>query len=436
MIKINKKYKFVYIILLLALLLNIVFVCPTTLCATNTVYSDVLEDLKTDTNFNINNYPVLENDYTPKVIQIAESSNKELFVYVYRPTGLLEATSINICRTEDVTSYVNYELKLLNYNGTLCKYLVKDFVVSNDTVRYYNISSIFRVYNSVIDKAPTSTSNTISEVSFEVGQLWTLTTENGQIKYDCVSMDVITITDKYVGFVRYPNGFNLSNNVACDSHYVAFSTDKDIDLLLEADVYYVSCPVRYESIGSKTTYGEDSTNYVTLRYTEVVSNPAGLFGKKYVWNRIQTTSEFVDGNNLASDVKTELSNKDWVLRFAETDYDKTGQYIHTVFHYTEFFTAVSDVTILRLKFQTNGTIYNLGVVDNKQSGDLTPDNVTPKKMPLWLIILIIIGVILLLPILMPVLSVIFKAVFYVIKYVLQFLWWLITLPIKLIRGGD
>jgi hypothetical protein len=35
---------------------------------------------------------------------------------------------------------------------------------------------------------------------------------------------------------------------------------------------------------------------------------------------------------------------------------------------------VTDETILRLEFVTDGVLYNLGVVDNYQSGDGVPDN--------------------------------------------------------------
>ena len=37
-------------------------------------------------------------------------------------------------------------------------------------------------------------------------------------------------------------------------------------------------------------------------------------------------------------------------------------------------TLVGDVTILRLKFLTDGITYNLGVIDNKQAGGREPSN--------------------------------------------------------------
>ena len=55
-------------------------------------YSNVLDDLRKDGTFNTENYPIIndssnENYGTLSVIQIAESVDKELFVYVYQPSG-------------------------------------------------------------------------------------------------------------------------------------------------------------------------------------------------------------------------------------------------------------------------------------------------------------------------------------------------------------
>ena len=57
----------------------------------------------------------------------------------------------------------------------------------------------------------------------------------------------------------------------------------------------------------------------------------------------------------------------WILRFTETDYTvSTGSVV------SMFGTEVSEVTILRLYFETDGKLYNLGVVDNKTTGSNNP----------------------------------------------------------------
>ena len=58
-----------------------------------------MEDLLKDENFGRNAYPAVADDYSLKIIQIAESSDKELFIYVYQPshdTKDLTATAVNM----------------------------------------------------------------------------------------------------------------------------------------------------------------------------------------------------------------------------------------------------------------------------------------------------------------------------------------------------
>ena len=256
--------------------------------------------------------------------------------------------------------------------------------------------------------------------------------------------------------MRYPGGFNLFQPMgACDSHFVAFNTDKPIDKLLEADVYYttqnVACDF-FESEDSsfKTEFGEKKMdNYAYLKYTEKVKYTGdGLFAGTYKWDRIQTVEDFIANENKDNiyhgavfDVKyssklddaamSELKGKKWVLRFVETNYTKdprSGMGAATYYHSDS--TIVGDVTILRLKFETDGITYNLGTIDNKQSGSDDPVNDTDIsiKLPdgLERIFTLIFGALLLivlLVVLMPILPTIISAI---IKIIL--------LPFKLIAA--
>ena len=70
----------------------------------------------------------------------------------------------------------------------------------------------------------------------------------------------------------------------------------------------------------------------------------------------------------------------WVLRFAETEYTSSA----SAYVYVQNGTRISDVTILRLKFETDGVVYNLGVVDNKQTSSTTPDGgANPPTVHWW-----------------------------------------------------
>ena len=49
-------------------------------------YTAVMDDLAKDEYFNADDYPAVANDYSIRIIQIAESSDAELFVYTYQPS--------------------------------------------------------------------------------------------------------------------------------------------------------------------------------------------------------------------------------------------------------------------------------------------------------------------------------------------------------------
>ena len=411
--------------------------------AESITYSGVMEDLKKDTSFKPENYPSKAEDYSLQIIQLAESSDKELFVYVYQPSGKakdFKASSINISTTiNDSISYLNYKLKLLNSNGVFYKYKVSGLTVKDDKVRYYAISSIYRPFDESIDKQA-SGGNTVTEVNYAVNKQYCFGEINGKPYVNCVDIETIVVTDKFVGFVRYKDGFKLYVG-ACDSHFVAFNTNKPMDKLLEADVYYTTQSYDWSSVpfvGVKETFGDKADKYAYLKYTDKVEHTGGgLFAGTYKWDRIQTIDDFIKGENreniyhgavldvktsskLTDEALTELKGKKWVLRFAETSYSLSGY--STTGSTFESYTLVGDVTILRLKFETDGITYNLGVIDNKQTGGKEPSNETDidislnkrGKMILYLLMLILL-IVLLAPIL---------------PYVLQVIVWIILLPFK------
>lgn len=420
--------------------------------AGETVYSDVLEDLHTDESFSEEHYPVVMNDYSLKVIQIAESVDNELFVYVYQPSGHfknLKASSINIALVprEDISDVKNYKLRLLSSNGVFYKYLVEGLTVGTASTRYYTIPGIFRPFDKTIDE-DADHGNEVTEVVYEVAKEYCFSTINGESFCRVLDIETIEITDKFVGFVRYSNGFELNEwRTSCDSHFVAFNTDRDIDRLLEADVYYTSQSYewnrRTDWMNPKETFGEKEDNYAYLTYEQKVEHTGdGWWAPTYKWNRIETVENFIANedieqtvytgalinvsvaNKITDEGKAALEGKQWILRFVETEYGTENGALGTMYQSS---TIVGDVTILRLKFETDGVTYNLGVIDNKQSGDpdtpINEEHYNFEPTDLLKIILIIIGLVLLLIILAPILP-------YIIKFVI----WLISLPFKAIAA--
>lgn len=415
--------------------------------ATIKEYSDVLDDLKKDNTFDVAHYPVVADDYSLKVIQIAESTDKELFVYVYQPSGNkkdLQASSINISITiNNEINYHNYQLTYLNSSGVFYKYVVNKFTVRNESTRYYSISSIYRPFDEKIDKKPDG-NNTVTEVNFEVSKQYCFSEINGKPYVSVVDIETIVITDKFVGFVRYDEGFILCPR-ACDSHFVAFNTDRPIDKLIEADVCY-STQSFYEEFGISPpppTYGEKKTdNYAYLKEGDIFSDKGGgILGTPYEYARIQTIDEFLSSANideivykgvffdvssrLTNEAKSELKGKQWVLRFAETDYRHFNSGVG--YGYSGC-TIVGDVTILRLKFEYDGITYNLGTIDNKQSGSDTPVNETKletndKDWWKWLLFVLVALLILVL-----------LSATGILPLLCKFIVWLICLPFKLLSA--
>lgn len=457
--KIN--YKKIYLaLIILMLIFSCLLSTPTyfkTYAEDETTYTSVLEDLEKDENFDINKYPLIENNPSLEVIQIAESSDKELFVYVYQPGGEslgLQATSINISTEEEALFFINYDLSLIHSNSVFYKYKVENLIVSDSVERVYNISSIFRSWDERFDE-PVDDDQTISEVSYGVSQIWTAKTENDNVIYEREDTQTIKIESKYVGFIRYTSSYAYwLTGTACDSHFVAFSTDHEIDDLYSADISYVrytykrtydtgilgggditSDPYKYE-------YGEDVPVSDTLIGKKVEIEVGLGITTKFEWNRIESVNEFLNedyiSENLKESAKNSIREKDWVLRFYESDYkiwaDSIGSVVITEYESGE---RVKDVTILRLKFQTNGEVYNLGVVDNIQTGSDEPSNDMPES--LWerilkmiatiiAIVLIVVAVVVLAPIILPA---IFKFLGFCFKWLFKGIWWLITAPFSI-----
>lgn len=370
--------------------------------ADTSVNTNALQDLQKDGNFNLDDYPANSEDYSIQVIQIAESADGGLYLYTYQPCQLnksVVAININMALSDSVDGTKLYALTPVDTSGVLCKYLVRGCNVGNIGTRYYNITSIYRPFEKGIDKE-TGNDNVINAVAFPVGQLWIATTENGTVTYQVRKTEVITVTDKYVGRVRYLDGFYLFAGESCDGWFVAFSADRDMEKLFEADVEYQSQYFYYKGIllaGNKQVVTEDKSDpephgeAKTLTYTEEVSNAGdGPFGKRYSWNRIESAKGFVAKEDLTDEAKKQLSGKQWVLRFTETEFRYNHNVATGIGNFLNEYTEISEVTILRLKFETAGKTYNLGVVDNKQTGNkIANKQFNPFDKSNWWIWLII-----------------------------------------------
>lgn len=461
----NKQIHNISMVVVLALILLIVsvisgwYILPA--FADTPQYSNVLNDLRKDETFNVDDYPDDGKDYSIQLIQIAESTDGELFVYTYQPsqkTTYLVATEINMSLSETVNSTTLYGLTLINSDGVFFKYKVNGVVVSSEPIRYYNITSIYREWIKGIDKE-TGNDNTKNAVAFNVGKLYKATTdENGRVKYACEFRETVTIQNPYVDFLRYSDGYHWGfldgHWEYTDVHYIAFNTDKPIDTLMEADVIFSTQGYRGQLVvGGKYSLVGDKVQHepITVKGDEKGGNAAdGFLSKKYEWKRIQSTEKFKTTDGLKDSTIESIKDTKWVLMFYETEvYREVG---NTQGNWHDNGTLVTDVSILRLKFITAGKVYNLGAVSDKVTGDNKPGNTnTDETATIWEWLERVTGIpqwvwkmlaaLIPLAILLPVLSLIFpvvgqvlllvvKAIGKSVVWLFKGLWWLVCLPFK------
>lgn len=411
--------------------------------ADNTIYSNALDDLKKDSSFDETAYLSDNGDYSLQLITIAESADKELFVYVYQPCQSaypLTATHINMSLSDKVGGIVVdgetvagsdtsklYELTLLNSSGVFVKYRVEGLTVSGDIVRYYTISAIYRDYIEGIDP-DTGNDNTKTSRAFAVGkQFAAMTTESGVV-YSCKDIDFMVIKDPFVDFLAYGtyDGFDLifGNVDYTDIHYIAFTPDRQIDTLKEADITYTTQDYTLNADGPDTgyTYGEKSApQFKTLTGKEQV----GVDGHpEYSWNSIYTSQEFMKTTTLTGEAKEQVENSQFVLVFLATKCSVQELTDWMQGHYQRIEgVKVSDVAILRLMFETDGVTYNLGVVMDRQEGDEIAGNKPEYNggscVDGFMTATMIIALLILFIILWPVLPYIAKAIV-----------WVVSLPFK------
>lgn len=444
---------------------------------------NVLKELQKDSNFNADNYPYKEDDYSIYVIQIAESDRGNLYIYTYQPCQLsryIIATDINMSLSESAEGTKLYDLVFVNTEGVFAKYLVKGVKAIDNPVRYYNITSIYRAWDKDIDTG-TDNNNEINKKAFPVRNVYKITTENGVKIYSRNETYTVEILDPYSDYLIYTQNaglpsigsiqFSFNKWGMIDAHYIAFSTDWEIDRLRSATVFYRyrNSKLYYDEFlgfdcGGDVSYGEPLTDYAYPTYLDKFEISGNFWNNgityNYSWDRIQTVAEFIaTEKKLTDETKSNLSGKQWVLRFKETQRTQKETNILGYKKYVSNFTNIDYVSVLRLEFESDGTVYNLGTVCDMVSGDEFAGNEEEAKVTgiwdkikaffkdlfndidnapwwVWLIVALVVlavGLPILgvaVPAVGEVLLYAVKGIGYGIKYLFTGLWWLICLPFR------
>lgn len=456
--KILKKFTYTVMAIAILFITLISFVCGgvgVTYAATSN--SEVLADLRKDPDFDESAYPYVKDDYGLHVIQIAESSNKELFVYAYQPchdTYDLKGTKISISYGYSLNgtdlSPKLYNLRLVSTSGTLDKYYVEDFTVPNDGDRYYNIVEIFRMINSEIDGEQDET-NPKTDKAYPVGQQWRVYDVNDTKKYEMNTFKTKSFETVFGGCFYFSNGFKLNNLLGefdqCNAWFYAFTSEEHIiEHIFNATLSYSITPTTEtrRTTGTSIEKGDKVDNQsIKLDETDVMSYKGdGLNARKFEWNRIISAKDFISQAEeqkvaVSDEIKSKLLSYDdngnlidnnvWVFSYLETPFELYVYDSFTIKKYSD----VSDVGLLQISFQDiTGARYDVGVVNDLTNPDSFGDGYGSSKSltemfeEFWdkfvKIILTIVGVILLVlllnfvPPVMGILKFIFKAIVFVI----------------------
>lgn len=422
--------------------------------------AEVLQDLRKDKDFNENDYPHVSDDYSLQVIQIAESSNKELFVYAYQPchdTYDLIGTKISISYGYSLNGAgltpKLYNLKLLSTSGTLDKYHVEGFTVPNDGDRYYNIVEIFRMVNTDIDEIDESFPKT--DIAYSVAQQWYVCDLNGSKHYEMNTFNTLYVETVFNGNFTFSDGLTWSDLIhtqePTDCWFYCFSVeDYVIKHIYDADLNYSIRDVR-DTYG----YGDHTLTYSNERLNQVVRlkdsdkmtyiSP-GLGAPDLEWNRILSAEEFIkiaesQGAKISDTQREKIKSSQWVFTYLETERteDKYGSSMTGGVHHIDNYEDVYDVGLLRLHFQdTSGNYYDLGVVNDLTDPDNIADGRTETDLlkafgEFWDMFVKAIGLILFVVLLCVLINFIkpvkdiFKSIFKAIKFV-------ISAPFKLLKS--
>lgn len=411
--------------LLLIFLFSLFLVMPSkdSSALASSSYSDIMEDLSNADNFDISSYPYeeIKSDYSSggiSLIDFKENARDELIAYVYNPTGKATAIRINLSLTIENPVYNGYSLSLVSSNSknTLQKYVVNNLTVNKDLeIRSYLISSIFRApYPIKGEELPDDNGQTNQAISYSVGKMYRVANEQCTVR----EQKIVTITDKFLGNILYEDkAINIFvGTTKQDVSFVTFNTDMPIDDLYEIEMDYdiYDYTILYKIPSGHSGYYDENTlkysNKVEVRNRVITSedemdvDEGWWTNKSHKMKLIGKNSELLDKNHENYDKtfasyqkRNELDKYEWSIFFYSCDYEKyvvensmlNGQI------YRINSKQIKEMTILRLKFISDGVVYNLGAIDDVSTGPrdpLTPDSKNWLKALILFLVIVVVGI--------------------------------------------
>lgn len=255
--------------------------------------------------------------------------------------------------------------------------------------------------------------------------------ENNETKYEYTNLQVIEITNQimYEFLINEANSlenfFNIKNGSS--NYFIGFNTNLKIEDLIEVDVTY-----KYQTIsGIKKSYASNYFNAMpplsdydntpsnwrdyAIKYGEIFESSTTLKGEvieasnnslfkkeKMQWQNIESYLSLSKNSSkaLSDFAKNNLNAYQWIINIAQYDYFyEDADLIQSSFYknlydylgsendtnvgrraHLAHGTYISQAEIMRLKFETDGEIYDLSVISVPidSSGSISPD--LPKEV--------------------------------------------------------
>ena len=431
---------------------------PTSSVYAATDETTVLKELQSDPSFDPAAYPDNPKDYSFQVIQLAEDKDKELYIYVYQPAH----NSIDLLGTKVSISYGYsvdgaglepkvYDLELASTSGVFDKYHVKGFTPSKDGDRYYNIVSIYREYNSVIDSSDETFPTT--DIAYSVGQQWYVCDLNGSRHYEMNTFNTMQVDTVLTGPILFEDGFTwwdfAKTDYPTDCWIYCFNAeDYKIKHIYDAVLNYSIRDVKDSYFGENGehsyTYSNDRKNLILrLEDTDVMTYVGtGIGAKDFEWNRILSSTEFLSktesqGVNIPDDYKDMITSSQWVFTFLETERKETVSNLGGTLHVNDY-SDVYDVGLLNLYFQDfSGNYFDLGVVNNLTDPGNDPIGIGAADIKaafeeFWNNFTMVIGLILGIIVIVVLLNVV-APVSTLLNYLIKAIAYVISFPFRLIK---
>lgn len=350
---------------------------------------------------------------------------------------------------EDLFDEPDFLLDLCEYDSNHNITKVKFAYSYNENKRIYNLDRIERLTDE------RSFTNPFTATFKEREEDGKLVTDYEYNSFIYITKDVVLTIDvtnySVSGFQGWLNGVfsSLFNNDKKARLFIYnFSSSKRIDQIIEVDCLYSYKKIRdARANGGQRIDILEETKYTKSNPKTLLNEelPQNIYGQEVVLNRFVTPAsdrinEFGSSFIWNEELKANFTNYEHSVLVDIGSYEQTMISPVKVYEYN----AIENFEITRMKFETDGKIYNSYVADDPDDFPNEPNNPQEEKSwfdelldwikenPLYAV-LSLLAVIVGLPLIISFLPMILKGIIQLIIGIIKLLLWIIFIPFRIIK---